>query len=149
MKLGVIISLMLLLLSISPAWAQQSDLPELPGMPDLFAVTLRVIISLIFVIALLAGGFYLLRRLSGRGSFQSEEVPVKLLWQQSIGPRRSICLVKVLDKVLVLGVTNASISHLMTLSPQESSSLDAYRSMGGPMDLISTLRRLGNLRRRR
>lgn len=139
------------------AWPEQGGLngdlnyekPDLPGMPDLLGATLRVALGLILVIALLIGGFYLLRRFSGRAGLQEEGVPVRLLWQQSIGPRRSICLVKVLDKVLVLGVTNTAISHLMTLTDEEASSLEIRPRMGGPTDLISAFKRLGGLRFKR
>ncbi|GEM_PF-2939892 len=139
------------------AWAQQSgfkdeldyEKPDLPGMPDLLGATLRVALGLILVIALLIGGFYLLRRFSGKVGLQEEGVPVRLLWQQSIGPRRSICLVKVLDKVLVLGVTNTVISHLMTLTEGEANSLEIRPRMGGPTDFISAFKRLGGLRFKR
>ncbi|HID54936.1 TPA: hypothetical protein EYP37_00285 [Candidatus Poribacteria bacterium] len=139
------------------AWSERSGLrseldyekPDLPGMPDLLGATLRVALGLIFVIALLIGGFYLLRRFSGRVGLGEEGVPVRLLWQQSIGPRRSICLVKILDKVLVLGVTNTTISHLMTLTSEEASSLEIRPRTGGPTDLISAFKKLGGLRFKR
>ena len=139
------------------AWTGQSgpkggldyERPDLPGMPDLLGATLRVALGLIIVVALLIGGFYLLKRLSGRVRLQEEDIPVKLLWQQSIGPRRSICLVKVLDKVLVLGVTNTNISHLMTLTNEEASSLEIRPGMGGSTDLISAFKKLSGLRFKR
>ena len=56
--------------------------------------------------------------------------PVQLLFQEPLGQKRSICLVKVLDRVLVLGVTNAHISYLSTLENDETLLFDEILDEG-------------------
>jgi len=135
MMAAVVLPLML-------AYAQQAERPELPGMPSLLGAGVRIFLALVLVVAILVGGAYLMKKLLSRTPIGSAESPVRLIYQQSLGPRRSICLVKVLDKVLVLGVTGTSISPLMTLEGEETAEIDRRLSQTGPIDIFSIFKRV-------
>ena len=74
---------------------------------------LRIILSLIFVIALILGGSWLARR---AGWVRTGQVSgMKVLGVQSLGARAYIAMVQVEDTRLVVGVTQNSITLLHTL----------------------------------
>ncbi|MFW7342485.1 flagellar biosynthetic protein FliO [Pollutimonas sp. H1-120] len=82
------------------------------------AAVLRLVISLVFIVALILACAWMTRRagwLRGMGSQQ-----LKVLSTQSLGARAYITMVEVEDARLVLGVTANQISLLHTLPPSES-----------------------------
>ncbi|HRP74274.1 MAG TPA: flagellar biosynthetic protein FliO [Rhodocyclaceae bacterium] len=84
--------------------------------PSLASSIGQMLIGLTVVIALLLGSLWLIKRLAApRGAAAG----LKLLGGMSIGSRERIVLVEVADKVLVLGVTAASVSTLHTLNASE------------------------------
>ena len=52
--------------------------------------------------------------------------PVRLLFQESLQPGKSICLIRVIDQVHVVGVTNSQISYLATLDDDEIDQIDNW-----------------------
>jgi flagellar protein FliO/FliZ len=82
------------------------------------AAVLRLVISLVFIVALILACAWIARRTGwtrGAGSQQ-----FKVLSTQSLGARAYITMVEVEDARLVLGVTANNISLLHTLPPSES-----------------------------
>ena len=51
-----------------------------------------------------------------------------MLEMRYIAPRKSIALVKVLDRVLILGISDQTITTLGELSPDEVSRLDTEKT---------------------
>lgn len=94
--------------------------PDAPPPPNLFWISLRMIFSLFVVIALIFLFVFILKRINPRRGIVDNQRPVQLLFQEPLGQKRSISLVKVLDRVLVLGVTNTHISYLSTLENDEA-----------------------------
>ncbi|MGB3289206.1 MAG: flagellar biosynthetic protein FliO [Burkholderiaceae bacterium] len=79
------------------------------------AAILRLVISLVFIVALILAFAWITRRagwLRGAGTQQ-----LKVLGTQSLGARAYVTLVEVEDARLVLGVTANQISLLHTLPP--------------------------------
>jgi len=80
-----------------------------PGLPDI----LNVVGSLALLLGVLYAGFWLLRRFGPRAVFGGPRgSALKLEGQLALGPRRSLVVVRFLNKRLVLGVTDQSITLL-------------------------------------
>ena len=79
------------------------------------AAVLRLVISLVFIVALILAGAWVTRRsgLLRTGNDRS----LKVLGTQSLGARSYVALIEVDDARLVLGVTANQISLLHTLPP--------------------------------
>ena len=85
--------------------------------------TLRMVVSLLVVLSLIFAGVFLLKKVgpySGIiGSQAQAKHPMMVLSRLSLGQRRSVCLVRVGDEILVIGVTNANMSLLSKISAEE------------------------------
>lgn len=77
------------------------------------AALLRLIVSLVFIVALILAGAWLTRRAGWLRSGASQ--PIKVIGSQSLGARAYVAVVQVDDARLVLGVTSNQISLLHTL----------------------------------
>ena len=89
--------------------------------PDLAAIILQMAGSLAVIVALIFGVAWVYRKLNqtsmGRGSNGRF---IQVLGSSFIGPKKSIYLVDVAGKVLVLGVTDAGMTTLATMNKDES-----------------------------
>jgi flagellar biosynthetic protein FliO len=84
-------------------------------------VLVRTVLSLGAVLALMLGVLYLVRRyVQGGSRSTSHLVEVELLGQRALGPRRSIQVLKVLDRVLVVGVSEQGMQALAELSGEQA-----------------------------
>lgn len=97
-----------------PAAKAEKKEPPLPGSTLGWSGYFQAIGSIFLILAVLGGGFYLLKRFGpravgggvfGRGTLQLEA-------QLPLGPRRSVAVVRFLNKRLVLGVTDSNITLL-------------------------------------
>ncbi len=95
-------------------------------------------IGVVFLIlAVLAGGFYLLKRVGPRaGLGRLSQSTLRLEGQLSIGPKKSVVVVRFLNKRLVLGVTDTTINLLTTETDYEQDDfkgeLEEARKRGDP-----------------
>jgi len=85
---------------------------------NIFISSLRMIVSLLVVLAIIFFSLFLLKKLTARGRRVTAKNPIIVLSQAYIGPKKSICLVKIADEVLALGVTSSQISFLTKIEPQ-------------------------------
>ncbi len=97
---------------------------------DWVATVVRLLVATAGVLALAWGGLWLLRRvlLEGRSRVSREWIDV--LATAYIAPKKQINLVKVLDKFLVIGVTEAGMNTLAELD-EESVSRHITPARGG------------------
>lgn len=87
------------------------NLDEKPDLlPGTFESIARLVGGFVFLLLLMGGVLVLLRRWAR--PVQSGERVVSLLLEEPIGQKRSICLVRVGEQVLVVGVTPSNISYL-------------------------------------
>lgn len=87
---------------------------------------LRMTVSLLMVLALIAAGVFVLKKVSPyRGLTASSANPVSVISKIPLGQKKSICLVKVADEILVIGMTSANVSLLTKMSAE-----DYYRGDG-------------------
>jgi flagellar protein FliO/FliZ len=87
---------------------------------DGFGDTVRLLASLLFVLALIVGGIYLLKKVPLYKRFATGiKKPVSILSSISLGQKRSISVVRVADEILILGLTNTNISLLSKMKADE------------------------------
>lgn len=96
----------------SLAFAADNATQALPG-PDLGAAWWNMTGGLLLLLGLLLVAFWLLKRYgpkAGLGMFKRGGLTLE--GQLALGPRKSVVLVRFLNKVLVLGVTESQINLL-------------------------------------
>ena len=84
----------------------------------------KMIAALVLVIACIYGALYLLGRLMGkRGGKAAAGRNLEVLESTYVGPKKSVSLLRVGDRSVLVGVTDTGISMLTELSEQETASL--------------------------
>jgi flagellar biogenesis protein FliO len=89
-------------------------------------MALRVIGSVVLVIAVLYAGMFAMKVLSHRatgGNLKKDAISV--LQRRYIAPKKAIYVVKVGTRAMVVGVTDAQINHLADLSTDELETIKA------------------------
>lgn len=87
---------------------------------DLGTGTLRMIVSLLIVLSLIAVGIFVLKKFTPyKGFISNRERPITVLSKVPLGQRKSICLVKIGNEVLIVGLTNTNISLLSKIDADE------------------------------
>ncbi|MFQ5499010.1 MAG: flagellar biosynthetic protein FliO [Candidatus Zixiibacteriota bacterium] len=113
---------------------------------------LKMLSALVVVIACIYGAIYLLKRLNGRrhGGSRRKQL-LEVLETVYVAPRRSIALVRVMDRAVLVGVADNSISVLTELEATTLKDLneeeEAASQSTGFADLLSSITtRLGSVR---
>lgn len=105
---------------------------------DLGAMALQLISSLVAVLGLMAAVFYGIRRFSrGRGPGAAGS-PIRILANQALGVKKSICMVQVPGRILVLGISGDSIRRLSEIDDPEV--LASLGAQDGGVDPAATFR---------
>ncbi len=92
--------------------------PEEVNVGELIA---KIVFGLIFIVVLIVVLVYLMKKLQG-GNFNklTQGTEIEILEVAPLGQQQKIVSVKVLSKVLVLGVTQQSINTLTTLEDEDA-----------------------------
>ena len=92
-------------------------------------IIVKTLLSLGAVLALMLGVLYAVRRyVQGSSRTSANRVEVELLGQKTLGPRRSVQVLKVLDRVLVIGISEQGMQALSEFSGEGAlRELDARR----------------------
>lgn len=86
----------------------------------------KMLSALVVVIACIYGGIYLLRRMMGRRhSGRGGQGLLQVLETAHLGPRKSVSLVRVADKSVLVGVTEGQISVLTELDEKKTAEIVA------------------------
>ena len=89
--------------------------------PSMSTMLLQMLGSMAVIVVLIFGAAWLYRRLQQpRRAGEGDGRLIHVIGSTFIGPKKSICLVTVAGKVLVLGVTEAGMSTLASMNPDES-----------------------------
>jgi flagellar biosynthetic protein FliO len=88
-------------------------------LPDqLFFDIVKMVLALSSVVALVFAVVWLLKRfLPGATRAASERVDMYMIGQLAVGSRQRVAVVRVHDRILVLGITEGSINTLADLTP--------------------------------
>ena len=91
---------------------------------------LRMFVSLLVVLALIVGSVFLLKKLPiYRNLTRGAKQPVSLVHNLSLGHRRSVCVLKVADEILLLGLTSTNISLLSKMNADEFYSSESLQNL--------------------
>jgi len=96
--------------------------------PGLASAAIHMTLALLLILAVILGGFWMLRRFGpklGLGPV-SRGGHLRLLAQLGVGPRKSVVVVRFLNKDLVLGVTEQSITLLTEVPSDHDNSSKAF-----------------------
>jgi len=110
--------------------------------PDFFATAIRMFSALLLVLGIFLGSFYVLRRLLKRDGVTQGTSLMRTLDKTYLGVKKSVTLVAVCDKILVLGVTNDRISLLSEIDDPDSVVKLKQTGSGPPMSFKNHLGRL-------
>lgn len=98
---------------LSPSASRKSSAPS----------PIRAIASLAVVLALILGGAYLFKKYGQNsallGKIKRNGKMIEVIATQSLGPKRSIAVVKVAGRILVLGVASESISLISEIDSED------------------------------
>lgn len=126
----------------------------------------RMLLSLLVITAIFGGGLYGLKKWPGAKKLTSRNKMIEVLAQHSLGPKKSVAVIRVAGETVLVGVTDNHISILKTLSlldeekfqsalqstvaknataPNAASSVEDDFSMRGLKEIVND--RLKNMRR--
>lgn len=99
----------------TPVTAAQEEFAG-EAMPSL----LRMVSALAIVIACIYGGLWLLKRTMGRGRTAGGGRTLEVIETVAVAPKKTVSLIRVADKSVLVGVTDSTLSVLTELSPEET-----------------------------
>ncbi len=114
--------------------------------PGILSNLLRVAAALALIIALIIASRLFLMRYGRRSSLLAGSQYARVMGRVYLDPRTSVNFVSMCGKVLVLGVTQSSVTHLATFDAKDfdvaenESSHTARDTEGAPLDFLTTLR---------
>ncbi len=84
-------------------------------------ILFKTLLSLAAVLALMVGVVVLLKKYVYQGKGGSAAiVPVEVLGQKALAPKRSVVVLKVMHKILVVGMSEEGMHTLTTIDDEES-----------------------------
>lgn len=119
-----------------PAAAVTEETAEVPNVSDMLVPSLtRIALSLLAIIVVIYAVVYLLRRLSGnRVGGGRRNKSIQMVEQTYLAPKKSVCLLKMADRAVLVGVTDTQISMLTEMEweamPQEIQKAGGTRQPG-------------------
>ena len=113
---------------------------------DFFMSLVKVAVALAFTLALLVAAVWFLKRfLSVRSVPGLSGGSISILELQYIGPRKSIALVRIAERVFIIGISDQSMSTLGELSPDDIAKLpDNTPSSAGFSSILKRFTRSGD-----
>ena len=101
----------------SALWAQENGPRPASPTADMTAATIKMMASLALIVGIIVLMFYLLKRFKGLARVASEGPRMRIVGSLPIAPKRSVTVVEVEGKWLVLGVGSESVNFLCSITP--------------------------------
>jgi flagellar protein FliO/FliZ len=96
-------------------------------------VLAKTLLSLAAVLGLMIGVVFLLKKfVYGSGTQSSAQVDIRVMGSRSLSPKKSISVVRVMGKVLVVGLSEQGISLLTELDGDDATEGTGQDPMNGP-----------------
>ncbi len=89
-----------------------------PG-PNTVVLLVRTLVGLGILVVIIFLGVYGIKRLGARVGGGAPSTQLRVLGCTFLGPKRSLCAVLALDRVLIVGVTDVQITLLTEITDQE------------------------------
>jgi flagellar biosynthetic protein FliO len=121
-----------------PTLTEQYNAQSAPSLTGSVLPSLtRIAVSLLVIIAIIYLTVFVLRKLSGnRLGGGKKGRTVQVVEQTYLAPKKSVCLLKLADRAVLVGVTDSTISFLTEFDwdslPQEGSEKSALSQKGFP-----------------
>ena len=136
--------------TVSPADTPAADSPApLTGYTSALPSLVRMLSALIIVIFAIYVGLYVLRRLMNR-RFAGVGAPnaLEVIQSAPVGPKKSVTLVRIGDRSVLLGITDEHISPLTELTEEETGRILAATQTEQATPVFSTVlqRAVGRLK---
>jgi flagellar biosynthetic protein FliO len=98
----------------------ENDPAVTPSMTDMLLPSLtRIGLSLLIIIGVIYISVFLMRRLSGRRTGGGKGKTIQVIEQTFLSPKKSVCLLKLADRAVLVGITEANISLLTEMAWDE------------------------------
>ena len=121
--------------------------PPVGGETSLIGLLFRVAVSLAFIVLLIWGAVWVMRRFSGAGAGRAgSDGLVDVLGRTYIAPKKAIYVLRVGDRALAVGVTESTMMPLVELDLEETLSACSEEIRGQEAGSLSGL--LGGLKSR-
>ena len=118
------------LLLISTSIRAQDTASDLPGpafeLPNLWFFALKMLFWLLIVTGLIFATVWVLRKMMQQPQPAQSVRPINVIFEEPISPAKSVCLIRVLDQMHVVGVTSTHISYIATLDEDEVGLVDQW-----------------------
>jgi flagellar protein FliO/FliZ len=79
----------------------------------------KMMFAIIALLAVAGGLMIMVQKMGRKKGYSSIAQNIKILTQKSLGPKKSLMLVRVAGETILLGVTDQNINHIKTLSLME------------------------------
>ena len=99
--------------------------------PSAYGLMARMLFSLVVVIAVIWGALQLLQRISGRSAGGVGTSRVQVLERTYLAPKKAVYILRIGSRTLAVGVTDAQISPLAELDPEETLAAYPEQRAGG------------------
>ncbi|MFH1278426.1 MAG: flagellar biosynthetic protein FliO [Candidatus Eisenbacteria bacterium] len=107
-----------------PAGTVGDGAPALAGGgPDVGGLAAKVVLSLVLIVVLILGASYAVRFFDGRGPAGPRAGKVRVLDRCFLAPKRALYTVRMGDRVVVVGVTDQTITPVLEFSEEEGEKL--------------------------
>ena len=105
--------------------ANATNLP--PTGLDVGLAGLKMAAALFIILALIFIGFYLLRRFGAKAGLSFGGGKMNVVASLGLGPKKSVVVVRFLNKYLVLGITETQINKLMEMDADHATEQEFSR----------------------
>lgn len=100
---------------------------------------IKAIFALIGIIALILAFYYFGRRFTSKSAFTGNSA-LRILERIPLGQDKALALVRVCDRLLLIGITNGGITNLCELSGEDISAYDAMKAQGNAAGFMAQLK---------
>lgn len=102
-------------LAVSTAVANEEDM-EIPSLAESVLPSLtRIGVSLAIIVGIIYLSVFFLRKLSGSKLGGQKGTTIQVIEHAYLGPKKSVCLIRLADRAVLVGVTETNISVLTEL----------------------------------
>jgi flagellar protein FliO/FliZ len=98
---------------------QDGSVAQSDSSPSFLVLLFKTILLLGFIIVLIYGILYLLKRFVYQKNFGKSSKSIEMLEFSPLIGKKSLCVVKVVDRILVLGVSESGINKLSEIDDVE------------------------------
>ena len=126
-KVSFLLSLLTFMLHLSAEASADTGTPSPPGVPEINLLwnSFQVILALIITLLLLVGTVWLFKKIMRFRQFPGiSGGAIRIIEIHHVDPKKAIVLVKILDRVMVIGFSENSVTSLGELTREEIESLN-------------------------